>query len=357
MKMMMIITGMQSGGAERVMATLCNELSKRHQVRLVIMKDGVSDYRISERVEVAAGKVSNQSLIQSVAFVRKQIDEWKPDVALSFMTKSNIVALMANLLTGKKARLVIAERANPHYAKRVFKILRRILYPMAHGCVFQTRQAQDYYRGILKCESVVLRNPLNPDFKVDRFTGERKKTIITMGRLYPEKNQKLLIDAFAEIAGKYPEYSVEIYGDGPLKEELTAHIAALQLQERVHLMGRRDHIQQHIADAGVFVLPSDSEGMPNALIEARALGIPSIATDCPIGGPAVIIEDHENGLLLPMNDKEKMADALRQVLEDSSFAEKLGANAVRTIEGFTADKVCADWERYLRQIAGKGSGE
>lgn len=351
MKMMMIITGMQSGGAERVMATLCNELSKRHQVRLVIMKDGVSDYRISERVEVAAGKVSNQSLIQSVAFVRKQIDEWKPDVALSFMTKSNIVALMANLLTGKKARLVIAERANPHYAKRVFKILRRILYPMAHGCVFQTRQAQDYYRGILKCESVVLRNPLNPDFKVDRFTGERKKTIITMGRLYPEKNQKLLIDAFAEIAGKYPEYSVEIYGDGPLKEELTAHIAALQLQERVHLMGRKDHIQQHIADAGVFVLPSDSEGMPNALIEAMALGIPSIATDCPIGGPAVIIEDHENGILVPVNDRPALTAALQELIDNAAMAERLGRSAGNVMKEFSEEAVCAQWEDYLSRIA------
>ncbi len=183
MKIMMIITGMKSGGAERVMATLCNELSKRHQIRLLIMKETESDYHISENVEVVAGNIKNQSIFKSVKFVCENINEWNPDIALSFMTKSNIIALIANKIATKKSRIVIAERANPFYAKGIFKILRRILYPMADGCIFQTHQAQDYYKNILTCESIILKNPLNPDFILHPYTGPRKKKIISVGRL------------------------------------------------------------------------------------------------------------------------------------------------------------------------------
>ena len=149
---------------------------------------------------------------------------------------------------------------------------------MADGCVFQTKQAQDYYKNILRCESIVLRNPLNPDFKVSPYSGQRKKKIVTMGRLSEEKNQALLIRAFAKIADKYPEYMVEIYGDGPLHDELDQLIQKVGMEGRVLLMGRKNNVQQYIQDASVFVLCSNSEGMPNALLEAMALGLPSIAT-------------------------------------------------------------------------------
>ena len=91
----MVITGMKSGGAERVMATLCNELSKRNQVRLLVLKNKESDYEISDRIEFIAGNIKRQNVFQSVDFVKEQIEEWKPNVVLSFMTKTNIIAIIA----------------------------------------------------------------------------------------------------------------------------------------------------------------------------------------------------------------------------------------------------------------------
>ena len=351
MKIMLMITGMKSGGAERVMATLCNELSRRHQVKLVILKDRETDYTLSENVIVEAGGIQNQNVIQSIAFARKKMEEWNPDIALSFMTKTNIVALCAKLLAKKKIRLVIAERANPYCPSIIYKIIRRFVYPFADGCVFQTKQAQAYYKNILRCRSVVLKNPLNPGFNVKPFEGMRSKRIVTMGRLSEEKNQKLLIEAFAKIADRFPEYRVEIYGDGPLKDQLDAYIKEKHLENSVFLMGRKLNIQEHIADAGVFVLPSNSEGMPNALLEAMALGIPSIATDCPIGGSAVIVKHDENGILIPMNDVDKLAAAMTRMMEDKEFAQKVSKNAANVSVDFSAERVCVQWEEYLTEMA------
>lgn len=350
MKIMMIITGMRSGGAERVMATLCNELSKRHSVRLLILKEATSDYKINERVEVVTGNVANRNVCKAVIAARNQINAWQPDLILSFMTKSNLITLLAKLIVSWKVPIVIAERANPYNAKKVFQIMRKYLYPKADGCVFQTKQAQEYYKDILKCQTEVIRNPLNPDFQVKPFTGTRTKRIVTMGRLSVEKNQKLLIDAFAQIADKYPEYKLEIYGAGPQHNELQCRIEELRLENRAFLMGRKDNVQQYISDAEIFVLPSNSEGMPNALLESMALGLACISTDCPIGGSAVIIDNEKNGLLVPMNDVEQMAMSIERLIVDTDFASRLRAEAVRVLDDFNAENVCHSWEYYLKSV-------
>ena len=350
MKILMLITGMQSGGAERVMATLCNNLSQSHTIRLAIVKTAQSDYQLVERVQVVAGNIRNQSLLQSVLFSKKEIDTWKPDIVLSFMTKTNVIALLAKKISRWKPPIVIAERANPYHTKGVLGKVRNILCCHADGAVFQTEQAQSYYKNIIKCPSVVLRNPLNPDFKVEPFRGTRTNRIVCVGRLSEEKNQRLLVEAFAEIAQDFPDYTVEFYGDGPLKETIAQHIEELSMQGKIQLMGRKERVQDLIKDAACFVLPSNSEGMPNALLEAMALGIPSIATDWPIGGSAFIINNNENGILIPMNDKKALMAALKRCLTEKDFAAKISKNAGQIITDYDAEKVCREWENYLQKV-------
>jgi glycosyltransferase involved in cell wall biosynthesis len=350
MKIMMVITGMKSGGAERVMATLCNELSKRHQVRLLVIKGDHSDYSLSECADIVFGRLTNNNILASTLLVKKQYEEWMPEIVLAFMNKTAIVALLARMISAYKPKIIGAERANPYNSDKVVRTLRKLLYPSADGFVFQTKQAQDYYKNILRCESIVLRNPLNPDFKVIPYNGERKKKIVTMGRLSKEKNQALLIRTFAQIADKYPEYTVEIYGAGPLHDELEQLIHLVGMESRVFLMGRKNEVQQYIQDASVFVLPSNSEGMPNALLEAMALGLPSIATDCPIGGSAVIIQNNKNGILIPMNDEKELAEALERTIDDNTFAEALSHAAHDVTIDFETGKVCAEWENYLKKV-------
>lgn len=352
MRILMVITGMQSGGAERVMATLCNTLSKQHDVRLLVMKQAISDYELSEKVEFLGGNIQGQRLTKAVTFTKRQMEEWKPDVVLSFVTKANIIALLARMVSAHHVPVVIAERSNPHSAAKTFKLIRRFLYPMADGCVFQTEQAKAYYNGILKCESVILKNPLNPDFAASPYEGVRKKKVVTMGRLYPVKNQQLLIRAFAEIAPQHPEYTLELYGDGPLRQELEELIQSLGMEQRIFLMGRKHSVRDYVQDAEIFVLPSNAEGMPNALLEAMAMGLCCVATDCPIGGPAAIVRNGENGLLLPMNDCPAMAQALDKLMRNPELAERMGREARNISADFEFETVCAQWEAYLKKFCG-----
>jgi len=262
MRIMMVITGMKSGGAERVMATLCNELSKEHEVQLSILKSQNSDYYLSPKIKVVGGNIHHKNFFKSIYFIKREIENKKPDIILSFMTKSNIVALVAKELSKYKVPVIIAERANPHNTSKIISLIRKYIYQKADGCVFQTKWAQEYYKNILKCESVIIKNPLTPEFKVEKYNGPKKQKIVCTARLSKEKNQKLLINAFNIIKDKYPNYKVEIYGEGPLRETLKNQIETLNLQNSVFLMGRKKNIQKHIKEAEIFVLPSNSEGMP-----------------------------------------------------------------------------------------------
>ena len=349
MKIMMLITGMKSGGAERVMSILCNELSKSNEINLLILKDSESDYKLENRVNIVAGNIKDKSIVKSIKCVRNQILLNKPDIILSFMNKANIVALLATQKRKYKVPVVIAERANPYNTLKRIKIARMLLYGKASGCVFQTKEAQEYYRKVLRCKSKIIKNPLNPNFKAEFFEGEIKKKIVCTARLTKSKNQELLIKAFNEVQKKHPDYTLELYGEGPSKERLQQYINDLGIKDKVFFFFRKNDIQKHINDAEIFVLPSNSEGMPNALLEAMALGLACISTDCPIGGPAALIENEKNGILVPMNDVDKMTEAIIKIIENKDFADKLRENAKKVVIDYEATKGCKEWEEFLKE--------
>jgi glycosyltransferase involved in cell wall biosynthesis len=183
----------------------------------------------------------------------------------------------------------------------------KYLYKKADGFVFQTEDAAKYFEGIIKCDSKIIPNPINPKFIKEPYKGEREKNIVTVGRLESQKNQKMLIEAFGKIESKYPEYSLLIYGDGSKKEELQDLIKEKGLENKVILKGKIDDVENVIDKAKMFVLSSDYEGMPNALMEAMALGLPCISTDCPCGGPRYLMENGKSGLLVPVGNSDAMA--------------------------------------------------
>ena len=228
--------------------------------------------------------------------------------------------------------------------------MRKITYSTADGCVFQTKQAQDYYKNILKCESIIIRNPLSKNFNIKPYNGKRDKKIVCTARLSKEKNQQFLIKTFSKIKDKYKDYRLEIYGEGPTRDNLQKLIDELNINNRVKLMGRKKNIIDCIQDSSIFVLPSNSEGMPNALLEALALGIPSISTDCPIGGPADIIDNNENGILIPMNNQDALISAIEKIITDKKFANKISKNGTAVAESFATEKVCNEWEDYLIKV-------
>ncbi|PWX16158.1 hypothetical protein CYK66_10205 [Clostridium perfringens] len=171
-----------------------------------------------------------------------------------------------------------------------------------------------------------------------------------MGRLHKQKNQKLLIDAFSRIADEFFDYSLEIYGDGELRPELQRQIQSYNLEKRIFLKGTRKNIHSSIYDASLFILSSDYEGLPNALIEAMALGIPCISTDCKPGGAREIINDNEDGLIVKINDAEALSYAIKYVLENSDFADKLSKNALKNISRFDSKVIYNNWSDYMKKL-------
>ena len=122
------------------------------------------------------------------------------------------------------------------------------------------------------------------------------------------------------------------------------------IEERVVLPGRISYISEKLSEAKIFVLPSDYEGMPNALMEAMAVGIPVISTDCPCGGPKILIEDESQGILVPCNNAEALAQALCRLLKDDDLREKMGAAGEKRALMFKPDVIFSHWENYIDDV-------
>ena len=216
--------------------------------------------------------------------------------------------------------------------------------------VFQTEEAKKFYDKSLNGCGIVIPNPLIIDNMPAPYTGVREKRIVTVGRLKPQKNQKLLIEAFALIYQNYPDFTLEIYGDGVLNQELQNIIDRKKLSNIVFLRGNVDDVFQKIIKASIFVMSSDYEGMPNALIEAMALGLPCISTDCPCGGPRYLIKSGVNGLLCNVNDVESLKMAFISMLDVPQKAKEMGIKAINVRYLLDANKIGDDWYNYMNSF-------
>ena len=160
----------------------------------------------------------------------------------------------------------------------------------------------------------------------------------------------MLINAYAKIANKHKDYNLVIYGEGPNRIKLEEQIKKLKLNGRVFLPGYSSEVITNVNKSSLFVLSSDFEGMPNALMEAMAMGVPSISTDCGGGGAKFLIENEKNGLLVPIGDVDALASAMDRVLSDRAFSEKISKNARTLCKTLAPDVIYGQWERFLDEV-------
>jgi glycosyltransferase involved in cell wall biosynthesis len=343
-----------AGGAERQIILLSNQLAKRgHDVTLCVLSEYKSKYKIDESVHIVdltSVEGGRLSILKRFLAFRKFVVKMCPD----FIVNYNLQSAYFCLAIPKKCRgkVIYAERGDPYdaeYSGLLGKI-RDITVNRMDGLVFQSEGARDFFDSSIKKKSVVIHNSVNVPQDKYPIPTEREKRIVNVGRLHPQKNQKLLIDAFAQVEKDFPDYVLEIYGDGGLKDELQLHVEFLQLQDRVHLNASRKDIWDCISKASLFVLTSDYEGMPNALMEAMALGLPCIATNCRPGGARTLIEDGVNGFVVPLKDLKGLVDKMVYMLSHSDEAEHMAQNA-RKLQETHSDKAIFDqWNNYLFQL-------
>ena len=358
----LFISALRKGGAERVMVNLADYLH-RNGVRVTLVTQYIceEEYTLPAGIPRILSEITPQEETGSrigdfLARYRKLcriFTELHPDCILSFIGKNNIMTLLCTRFTGIPAVVSVRGEPKSEYYNFPMRFLAKTLFACAAGVIVQTGAARDFFPPVIRKKAVILKNPLNPAFVRERRTERPDGRIVSVGRVDANKNHALILRAFARIAPEFPDASLVIYGDGEKRRELIRKAQELGLSDRAQFPGAVSDVAEKIRTASAFVLSSGHEGMPNALIEAMCLGIPSISTDCPCGGPRELIEDGVNGYLIPVGDEEALADRLRRIFSDEEGAERMGKQAALLLEEYRPERVNAEWMDYLLGCAAR----
>ncbi len=365
MRILFHLNSMGHGGAERCVSILCNFFAKKgHHVILATEWKSPKEYTIDanvHRVHVGLDAADDKKgriakIWLRYARLRSCIKKQRPDIVISFCNKANFRSATAML--GMKIPLLVSVRNDPQKDYAPYKISTKIMEQKAAGCVFQTPDARAFFSQKLQDKSKIILNPLAQQyFEFLQYKSiTREKEIVTVGRITAQKNQMLLLKVFDKVCKTFPEYTLKIYGaveDQQIFEKMKHFLASRGLENRVLFMGEVDNIQEQMINAALFVLPSDYEGMPNALIEAMVLGIPCIATDCPCGGSAMLIENQKSGILVRPGDQKALEQAVRYMLSQPDKAEQMGNQARLLADRVDPKKICEEWMEYIEQLIKK----
>lgn len=362
MKLVLVISSLSSGGAERVLVLLARGLTQRgHQVTVVTIYGEDSDFfRLPpgvNRVALGLGK-DTVGLVAKLSAngrrlraLRRAIREARPDAVISLLAQTNVLALLATI--GLRVPVVVSEHTDPRREPLpgAWQSLRRIAYRRAAKVVSVSADIDSYFDWIAPQRRAVIPNPV--DFEELKQQGPGREwpwphAAIAMGRLAPEKGFDLLIEAFAGLLDleRFADWGLVILGEGRLRGELESAVARAGLAGRVLLPGAIPSPGNTLKKADFFVLSSRWECLPMALIEAMACGLPVVATQC-AASTAELVRPGQNGVLVPAEDVPALATAMAGLMEDPAKRHALGENAAASVQPFALDRIVEAWERLL----------
>lgn len=391
----MVIGNYKNGGVAMRSTNLANSFAEKgHSVTILVTGEiaddlfyvthpGVKVVSLQEYVEahkgdslavkVAAKRNKRLKALKRLRYISKFIPGWdkylageirgiRRSEALSIYVAGNLkstyipfgIAYFENVVYAsdkKKTRIIYAERScpqkelstSPSDKKKLIK-----LFENAECIILQTKDGEAFLKNFFKKKTVVIHNPVKKNLP-DGFSGERKKVIVNFCRTSEEKNLPLLIDAAVMLHNDYPEYSVEIYGntvvkeEDELKERLVKKIKNCGAEAYIKILPPRADVHKVVNDYSMFVSTSDFEGLSNSMIEAMAMGLPCVCTDCLGGGAREMITDGENGLLVPVNDVEALYKAMKRLIEEPELARKCSENALKIKEKLAPERISAQW--------------
>ncbi|OAA86970.1 glycosyltransferase [Clostridium ljungdahlii] len=342
-KVLFVANKLGGGGAERVLTLVANEMETMgYDVSIVVF------HKCSEKYENSCPEIyySFKNDISQILGLRKIIRAQKPDAVIAFEYFVNMKTILAAV--GMGVKVIISERNNPYILRSqpLKYVLRNYLYGFADTLVCQTKDAKAAFPLRVQKKSVVILNPIKDN--VPRWNYENaNRTIINFCRLEKQKNIPMLIAAFEIVYKKHPDYTLEIYGSGREEEYIKEIVRQKRLEHCVKLLPFCPNIHEIAAKCAMFVSSSDFEGLSNSMLEAMAIGMPVICTDCPIGGARMVINNGKNGLLIPVGNVEKLAEAINKVIENNRFACDLAKESVLISKKLSLQNIVKKWTELI----------
>ena len=339
---------LRNGGAERVVSVLASQMAEQGlDVEILMYYDKPVFYELSSKVKVTAveKETGKKGKIQNLCWLRNYFKN-NAKVVLSFLAPFNMLAIVS--VFGTKVPMIVADRNDPTKVPSniLVRKTRDILYMFANGVVLQTEKNKSYFNKKVQQKSKVIYNPVDmKGYAGAALNAKKEKIIVTAGRLMPQKNQKLLIKAFSEISLKYPEYKMVIYGEGPSRTELESLIDKLGMQEKVILPGNVSDLHEQMKLAELFVMSSDYEGMPNALIEAMCLGLPVISTK--VSGKDELVQKEKNGILVDCGNEKQLIEAMDELLENPERLKAYAQENVKLVEKLDIRLIVTEWTEFI----------
>ena len=362
MKIAFCLGSLNKGGAERVVSNLSNYLiNNGNEVIIIVTKLSEIEYKLDNRIKVYSLDDDNSEnkglLLRNIRRLKKLksiLLNNNLNIVLAFLQEpiARLLILRSFFRSVRKIPSIISVRIDPLHAFDSLKTkLTLPLYNSSNGFVFQTEEIKEFFNKKIQKRSVVIPNSLNYDFYNNKiFSKERDKRIVSVGRLTAQKNFPMLINGFNAILKDFPDYTLEIYGDGELKNDLLLLIKNLKLDNKVFLMGNVSNLKEKIERSSLFIMTSDYEGLSNALMESLALGIPTICTDSDGGGARELIKNNYNGVLIDKNDVKTLSRKIKYVLLNKDYAKILSENAVKSMKKYNPDLINKRWEDYIIKI-------
>lgn len=350
-KIAIAIPSLAMGGAERVASELANEFVREGlDVKFILLDHNEVYYKLDEKIQVFYNDYNKDksSYLRNKARIKK-FRKWLKDnsieVLISFLTSSNFLSILATKNTSIK--VYISERSDPNKTSIKIKIIRRFLYRYCTGAIFQTEDAKKCFSKTVQKKSIVIKNPIKNDLPNWNSIEKHNESIVTAVRLEKSKNIPMLLKAFSKLIQTYDNYQLIIFGDGPEYNSIKDKVQELNIENKVVLRGKSNEWHKEAINAMMFVLTSDYEGMSNSLLEALAMGIPSISTDHPIGGAREVIQNGENGFLVPVNDREALTNKMIELIENRELQVNFSRKAEQIKKNLNVQQIAKEWLQFI----------
>lgn len=357
MKIFFLTAYLGAGGAERVVSLLANKMSQLgHEVGIISLKYNDVFYTIDPKVQLVFPMDHCQTRFSELFWLRRFLKGQKPDVVIPFTEGVYCFTILSLLGTG--IPIIASERLDPAAMSPTRKVLKRLLLPYTDWLVVQTQSIKAYFPKSIQKKTSIIYNPVVTEVFREIDNGQLKienegklNRIISVGRLYPQKNQEMMIRAFARVADEFPDWQLVIFGEGPLRAELEFLVSSFKLEGRVLLPGRTEHVIEELRKSKIFCMSSDYEGMSNSMIEAICVGLPIVTTD--VSGVKELVQDGVNGFVVPCGDVYSMSNAMLSIIKNSVILCDFANNSFMKRNAFRPDTIVFEWITLIERIVNK----